>query len=58
MLSTDTITGASVPNIVPVSASANEIVVIPLEIIGKTCVHVDCGIDGVSFVANFPNMFD
>ena len=57
MLSTDTITGASVPHIVPVSASANEIVVIPLEIIGKTCVHVHCGIDGVSFVANFPNMF-
>lgn len=58
VLSSDNITGASVPHIVPVSASANEIVAIPLQMISKICVHVDCGTNGISFVATFPNMFE
>ena len=57
VLTSDTITGASVPHIVPVS-STNEAVVIPLEMIGQICVHIDCGSDGKSFVATFPNMFE
>ena len=57
VLSSDTITGASVPHIVPVS-STNEAVVIPLEMIAQICVHIDCGSDGKSFVATFPNMFE
>lgn len=57
VLSTDTITGASAPHIVPVS-STNEAVVIPLEMIAQICFHIDCGSDGKSFVATFPNMFE
>ena len=57
VLSTDAITGASAPHIVPV-LSTGETVVIPLDIIVQVCVHIDCGSDGKSFVATFPNMFE
>ena len=58
VLSSDTITGASVPHIVPVSTSGNETVMIPLGMIVKIRLHVDFGIGGKSFVATFPNMFE
>lgn len=58
VLSSDTITGASVSHIVPVSSSVNETVVIPLGMIAKIFSHVDFGTGGKSFVASFPNMFE
>lgn len=57
VLSSDTITGASVPHIVPVS-STGETVLIPLERIVQICVHIDCGSVGKIFVATFPNLFE
>lgn len=58
VLSSDTITGASAPHIVPVLSSVNETVVIPLEMIVKICLQIDFGIDGKHFVVTFPNMFE
>ena len=58
VLSSDTITSASVPHIVPVSSSFNETVVTPLGMIVQICLHVDFGIGGKRFVATLPNMFE
>ena len=44
-------------HIVSVSAFANELVSIPLQMIGKVCLYVDCRTKCFGFVANFPNMF-
>ena len=57
VLLSDTITGASMSQIVLVSPSVNENMVIPLGMIANICFHVDFGIGGKSFAATFPNMF-
>ena len=58
VLSTDTITGAAVPHIVPLLSKTSGIVVVPLDKIVNICVYIDHGIDGKRFAVTFPNMFE